>query len=121
MKRREGGLARRAGGADAGEPDPTASSSERTDRSAAERSTITDRRELAWPDTRLVRECRNGNEEAWAALLDKYKNLIFSIPIKRGLPREEAADVFQRVCVLHHHPSRGPPPVRTGSSPASSA
>jgi RNA polymerase sigma factor (sigma-70 family) len=58
------------------------------------------RRELAWPDTRLVRECRNGNEEAWAALLDKYKNLIFSIPIKRGLPRDEAADVFQRVCVL---------------------
>jgi RNA polymerase sigma factor (sigma-70 family) len=74
--------------------------SDPTDRSPAERSTVTARRELAWPDTRLVRECRNGNEEAWAALLDKYKNLIFSIPIKRGLPRDEAADVFQRVCVL---------------------
>ena len=100
MKRREGGLARPAERAGAGEPDPTAPPSERTDRSATEHSTVTSRREHAWPDTRLVRECRNGNEEAWAALLDKYKNLIFSIPIKRGLPRDEAADVFQRVCVL---------------------
>ena len=99
MKRREGGLARRASRGD-GDPDPTAPSSEPTDRSAAERSTATSRRELSWPDTRLVRECRKGNEEAWTALLDKYKNLIFSIPIKRGLPRDEAADVFQRVCVL---------------------
>jgi RNA polymerase sigma factor (sigma-70 family) len=41
-----------------------------------------------------------GNEEAWAALLHKYKNLIFSIPVRRGLPREDAADVFQRVCLL---------------------
>jgi RNA polymerase sigma factor (sigma-70 family) len=55
---------------------------------------------LSWPDTRLVRECVAGNEEAWAALLDKYKNLIFSIPVKRGIPRHDAADVFQRVCLL---------------------
>ena len=51
-------------------------------------------------DPDLVRECLRGREEAWAALLDKYKNLIFSIPIKQGLSREDAADVFQRVCVL---------------------
>ena len=100
MKRREGGLARRASRGEAGDTDPTAPPSEPADRSAAERSTAMSRRELSWPDTHLVRECRNGNEEAWAALLDKYKNLIFSIPIKRGLPRDEAADVFQRVCVL---------------------
>ena len=47
-----------------------------------------------------MRECVRGNEQAWAALLDKYKNLIFSIPVRRGLPREDAADVFQRVCLL---------------------
>jgi RNA polymerase sigma factor (sigma-70 family) len=47
-----------------------------------------------------VRECVAGNEEAWAALLDKYKNLIFSIPVRQGIPREDAADVFQRVCLL---------------------
>jgi RNA polymerase sigma factor (sigma-70 family) len=56
-------------------------------------------RELAWSDERLVRECRKGNQAAWSALIEKYKNLIFSIPIKFGLPREDAADIFQAVCV----------------------
>lgn len=41
-----------------------------------------------------------GNEEAWAALVDKYKNLVFSIPIKQGISRQDAADVFQRVWLL---------------------
>ena len=54
---------------------------------------------LTWPDERLVRECCKGNQEAWSALIEKYKNLIFSIPIKFGLSREDAADVFQTVCV----------------------
>ena len=35
-----------------------------------------------------------------AALLEKYKNLIFSIPVRQGIPRDDAADVFQRVCLL---------------------
>jgi len=100
VKRREGGLARPDRRPPADEPEPAVPPSAQSDRNLAERSPLTARRELSWPDTRLVRECRNGNEEAWAALLDKYKNLIFSIPIKRGLPRDEAADVFQRVCVL---------------------
>ncbi len=56
-------------------------------------------REQLWPDERLVRECCKGNQEAWAALIEKYKNLIFSIPIKFGLSREDAADIFQAVCV----------------------
>jgi RNA polymerase sigma factor (sigma-70 family) len=56
-------------------------------------------REQAWSDERLVRECRKGNQAAWSALIEKYKNLIFSIPIKFGLPREDAADIFQSVCV----------------------
>ena len=54
----------------------------------------------SWPDARLVRECIRGSDEAWAALLDKYKNLIFSIPVKQGLPQDAAADIFQRVCLL---------------------
>jgi RNA polymerase sigma factor (sigma-70 family) len=61
--------------------------------------TVPAARELAWPDERLVRECRKGNQVAWSALIDKYKNLIFSIPIKFGLSREDSADIFQAVCV----------------------
>jgi RNA polymerase sigma factor (sigma-70 family) len=56
-------------------------------------------RQSAWTDERLVRECCKGNPDAWSALIDKYKNLIFSIPIKFGLSREDAGDVFQAVCV----------------------
>ena len=50
-------------------------------------------------DTRLVKECLRGEENAWSELLSKYKNLIFSIPIKYGFTQEEASDVFQSVCL----------------------
>jgi len=33
-----------------------------------------------WDDTRLVKECLRGNEQAWSLLIDKYKALIYSIP-----------------------------------------
>jgi len=48
---------------------------------------------------RLVKECLSGNEAAWSQLIDKYKALIYSIPIKYNLPPQEAADVFQATCV----------------------
>ena len=53
----------------------------------------------AWPDTRLVRECLGGGEEAWRALIFKYKNLIFSIPLKYGFSADESTDIFQAVCL----------------------
>ena len=52
----------------------------------------------SWSDERLVAACRKGDQEAWAALVDKYKNLIFSIPVKLGL-YDDAADIFQAVCL----------------------
>lgn len=55
---------------------------------------------ISGPDARLVHACLRGDEEAWAALLDKYKRLIFSIPTRQGIPRDDAADIFQRVCLL---------------------
>ena len=50
----------------------------------------------SWSDDRLVSACRKGDQQAWAALVDKYKNLIFSIPIKLGL-YNDASDIFQSV------------------------
>src|ERR1700726_4345017 len=50
-------------------------------------------------DAQLVKECLKGSDKAWAALIDKYKNLIFSIPLKYGFPRDEAGDIFQAVCL----------------------
>ena len=51
-----------------------------------------------WPDDRLVAACLKRDQQAWSALIDKYKNLIFSIPMKLGL-YDDAADIFQAVCV----------------------
>ena len=50
-------------------------------------------------DTRLVKQCLSGDEEAWSLLIEKYKALIYSIPVKYGLPAHEAADVFQATCM----------------------
>ena len=47
---------------------------------------------------RLVAECLKGNETAWAELIDRHKNLIYSIPIKLGM-YDEAPDIFQAVCL----------------------
>jgi len=49
-----------------------------------------------WPDERLVSECLNGSQEAWSALIDKYKNLIYSIPVKLRM-YDDAPDIFQAV------------------------
>jgi RNA polymerase sigma factor (sigma-70 family) len=56
-------------------------------------------KQTPWSDERLVRECVQGNEEAWSRLIDKYKNLIYSIPIKHELSRDAANDIFQSVCL----------------------
>src|SRR6266567_4460790 len=53
---------------------------------------------VVWNDTLLVKECLAGSEEAWSLLIDKYKALIYSIPVKYGLSPQEAADVFQATC-----------------------
>lgn len=50
-------------------------------------------------DAYLVAECLKGKEEAWEALIHKYKRLIYSIPLKYGASSEDAADILQSVCV----------------------
>jgi RNA polymerase sigma factor (sigma-70 family) len=50
-------------------------------------------------DQELVRGCLAYREEDWHQLVDKYKNLIYSIPLRYEFTREEAADVFQAVCL----------------------
>jgi RNA polymerase sigma factor (sigma-70 family) len=50
-------------------------------------------------DARLVRQCLEGDQDAWGSLLERYKRLIYSIPVKYGLTQSEATDIFQDVCV----------------------
>jgi RNA polymerase sigma factor (sigma-70 family) len=52
-----------------------------------------------WNNTQLVAGCLAGDDRAWTALLDRYKNLIYSIPVRYGAPPQDAADIFQAVCL----------------------
>jgi len=54
--------------------------------------------EAAVSDEQLIHRCLDGDQQAWAALIDRYKNLIYSIPIKLGM-HQDAGDIFQAVCV----------------------
>src|SRR5437588_776507 len=50
-------------------------------------------------DEWLVQGCLRGDQQAWGELIDKYKRLIYSIPIKYGASPADASDVFQAVCI----------------------
>jgi RNA polymerase sigma factor (sigma-70 family) len=56
----------------------------------------------AWRDEDLVDQCLRGNEQAWCAVIDKYKNLVYSAPVKYRMSPEDAADIFQDVWVDLH-------------------
>ncbi len=50
-------------------------------------------------DAALIRRCRAGDNDAWSQLIERYQRLIFAIPRRAGLGDEQAADVFQDVCL----------------------
>jgi RNA polymerase sigma factor (sigma-70 family) len=56
-----------------------------------------------WSNARLVEECVRGNEQAWYVLVDRYKNLLYAIPLRYGAPQQDAADIFQAVCLDLFH------------------
>jgi RNA polymerase sigma factor (sigma-70 family) len=53
----------------------------------------------AWADSLLIDACRAGDERAWTALVNKYRPLVLSVPRRYGATPEDAADVFQTVCI----------------------
>ncbi|MGH9534775.1 MAG: RNA polymerase sigma factor [Terriglobales bacterium] len=60
---------------------------------------VTTPAETAWPDARLVAACVAGDQRAWTALIARYQNLIYSIPVKQGMSGDDASEVFQSVCL----------------------
>ncbi len=46
-------------------------------------------------DQDLIRRCREGSAGAWRRVLNKYERLVYSIPLRLGLSRDDAADVAQ--------------------------
>jgi RNA polymerase sigma factor (sigma-70 family) len=63
------------------------------------RRTPKEREREGWDDGRLVQACRDGDQEAWAVLIHRYRRLIFSIPMRYGAQPADAADIFQAVCL----------------------
>ncbi len=56
-------------------------------------------RDTSARDAALIARCLNGDPSAWETLIDTYKRLIYSIPLRYRLSPEDAADVFQLVCL----------------------
>ena len=48
-------------------------------------------------DKELLISCRQGNESAWATLVDRYQRLIYAVPRRAGLNEDQAGEVFQEV------------------------
>lgn len=60
---------------------------------------LTELPDAAWEDERLVNACLDGDALAWEALIQKYKRMIYAVPFRYGATADEAADVFQAVCI----------------------
>jgi len=52
------------------------------------------------PDADLIDACLKGTSQAWEVLLVRYQRLIYSIPLRYGLPEHDANDIFQNVSLL---------------------
>ena len=62
---------------------------QRTPRTAATPTAQADPRS----DSELVAACLAGHDEAWSALIGRYKRLIYSVPFRYGATPDDAADI----------------------------
>jgi RNA polymerase sigma factor (sigma-70 family) len=69
-------------------------------------SLLTDRYERAGcrvggppADHNLIRRCARGDAAAWDQLVARYERLVFSVALRNGLSREDAAEVTQTTFV----------------------
>jgi DNA-directed RNA polymerase specialized sigma24 family protein len=46
-------------------------------------------------DQDLIQRCQQGSVGAWHQVLNRYERLVYSIPLRYGLSRDDAADVAQ--------------------------
>jgi RNA polymerase sigma factor (sigma-70 family) len=51
-------------------------------------------------DPALVQACLAGEKTAWNELVGRYSRLVYSIPVRYGLSRDDADDIFQNVFTI---------------------
>jgi len=58
-------------------------------------------------DQHLVKGCLTGDSQSWEILLERYKRLIYSVPVRFGFDHDDRHEVFQIVCleILKNMPS----------------
>jgi RNA polymerase sigma factor (sigma-70 family) len=54
---------------------------------------------LSLSDHDLLNGCRKGDQQAWELLVGRYERLVFSVALRNGVTREEAADITQMTFV----------------------
>lgn len=54
---------------------------------------------VAVSDLDLLAACRLGDQDAWGTLIERYERLVFSVALRNGASREEAADITQMTFV----------------------
>ena len=47
-----------------------------------------------------MKGCLEGDEQAWAQLIERYSRLIFTIPLNFGFTQPLAEEIFQEVCLV---------------------
>ena len=60
---------------------------------------MSDSKYKSFADPELVALCLGGDARAWETLIQRYRRLIFSIPVKFSFGSADASDVFQAVCL----------------------
>ncbi len=69
------------------------------DASAPPQQAGIERPDVETADGALLRACRDRDALAWDELVARYERLVFSVALRNGLEREDAADVTQEVFV----------------------
>jgi RNA polymerase sigma factor (sigma-70 family) len=65
---------------------------------------LPDLKVVSRPNSELIQSCLNGDQDAWAELIERYQRLIYSVAHSLCRSSEDAADVFQQVCLeLYQH------------------
>src|SRR5215831_7290341 len=49
-------------------------------------------------DSDLVAGCLSGDSRSWERLLRRYERMIYSVPVRLHLDKDERQEVFQTVC-----------------------
>jgi RNA polymerase sigma factor (sigma-70 family) len=50
-------------------------------------------------DKSLILACRRGDPDAWSVLVNRYRRLIYTIPLRAGFDEDQSAEIFQQTFV----------------------